>query len=72
MQMGAREGGFAMIVNGLAFPYGYGVVMGVIIRLRELVCVCMGLALMKIGNRTPVKPSQPTTNLSEKNELENL
>lgn len=72
MQMGAREGGFAMIVNGLAFPYGYGVVMGVIIRLRELVCVCMGLALMKIGNRTPVKPSQPTTNLSEKNEMENL
>ena len=52
LQLGAREGGFAMIVNGLSFPYSYGVFMGIIIRLRELVCVFLGLALMKIYNKT--------------------
>lgn len=52
LQLGAREGGFAMIVNGLSFPYSYGVFMGIIIRLRELVCVFLGLVLMKVYNKT--------------------
>lgn len=51
LQLGAREGGFAMVINGLSFPSGYGVILGLIIRLRELVCVCLGLLLMKFGNR---------------------
>lgn len=51
LQLGAREGGFAMVVKGLSFPFAYGVFLGLIIRLRELVCICIGLALMKVGNR---------------------
>ena len=51
LQLGAREGGFAMIVKGLSFPFSYGVFLGLVIRLRELVCICIGLLLMKFGNK---------------------
>ena len=50
LQLGAREGGFALIVKGLSFSYQYGVFLGLVIRLRELVCICIGLLLMKVGN----------------------
>lgn len=53
MQLGAREGGFAMAASGLAITAGIGVSMGLLIRLRELVCVVIGLALIKIGNKYP-------------------
>jgi hypothetical protein len=51
MQLGAREGGFAMAASGLTITAGIGVSMGLLIRLRELVCVIIGLALIKIGNK---------------------
>lgn len=50
MQLGGREGGFAMATGGLALSAGVGVSLGLLIRLRELVCVVVGLALMKVGN----------------------
>lgn len=51
MQVGGREGGFALAVGGLAMPYAYGVYMGLIMRVRELIWVIIGIGLMKIGNR---------------------
>lgn len=54
MQLGGREGGFAMATGGLALSAGIGVSLGLLIRLRELVCVIIGLALMKIGNKKEV------------------
>lgn len=54
MQLGAREGGFALAVGGLALPYAYGVYMGLIMRLRELIWVIVGIGLMKLGNRNVV------------------
>ena len=51
MQLGAREGGFVMSVALLSIPYSYGVFMALLIRIRELVCVIIGIALMKIGNK---------------------
>lgn len=52
MQLGGREGGFALATGGLSLTAGVGVSLGLLIRLRELVCVIVGLALMKItGNR---------------------
>ena len=58
MQLGAREGGFAMAAGGLMLTAGVGVSLGLLIRLRELVCVVVGLALMKVGNRpSQVSPS---------------
>jgi hypothetical protein len=50
MQLGAREGGFAMAAGGLMLTAGVGISLGLLIRLRELVCVIIGLALMKVGN----------------------
>ncbi|MBO5699739.1 MAG: flippase-like domain-containing protein [Bacteroidaceae bacterium] len=52
MQLGAREGGFAMAANGLSLTAGIGVSMALLIRLRELVCIAIGLLLIKIGNKS--------------------
>lgn len=51
MQLGAREGGFVMSVALLSIPYSYGVFMALLIRIREVVCIILGIALMKIGNK---------------------
>ena len=51
MQLGAREGGFVMSVALLSIPYSYGVFMALLIRIREVVCVILGIALMKVGNK---------------------
>lgn len=51
MQLGAREGGFVMSVALLSIPYSYGVFMALLIRIREVVYVIIGIALMKIGNK---------------------
>lgn len=51
MQMGAREGGFALAVGGLALSGAYGVYTSLIIRLREVVWIIAGILLMKFGNQ---------------------
>lgn len=50
MQLGAREGGFALAVGGLAIPSAFGVYTGLITRVRELVWITIGVLLMKVGN----------------------
>ncbi len=57
MQLGAREGGFAMSVSALALSGAFGVYTGLITRVRELIWIIIGLALMKVGNKTT--PQQP-------------
>lgn len=51
MQMGTREGGLALVVDSLNMHGIYGVLTGLITRLRELVWVCIGLLLIRIGNK---------------------
>ena len=51
MQLGGREGGFALAVSGLSMSGAYGVYTALITRLREMVWIVIGLALMKIGNK---------------------
>lgn len=51
MQLGGREGGFALAVNGIAVSGAYGVYAALITRVREMVWIIIGLALMKIGNK---------------------
>lgn len=51
MQLGGREGGFALAVGGLSLSGAYGVYTALITRVRELVWIMIGLVLMKIGNR---------------------
>jgi hypothetical protein len=50
MQLGAREGGLALAVAGLAIPSAFGVYTGLLTRVRELIWIVIGVALMKVGN----------------------
>ena len=51
MQLGGREGGFALAVSGLSLSGAYGVYAALITRGRELFWIVVGLALMKVGNK---------------------
>ncbi len=55
MQLGAREGGFALSASGLSIPSAFGVYTGLITRVRELIWIIIGVMLMKVGNGTPNK-----------------
>ena len=50
MQLGAREGGFALAVSGLSLSGAFGVYTSLITRVRELIWIAIGVILMKIGN----------------------
>ena len=52
MQLGAREGGFALATGGLAISSAFGVYTGLITRVRELIWIVIGVLLMKLGNGT--------------------
>ena len=62
MQLGAREGGFALAVGGLALSPAFGLYMSLITRVRELFWIAVGVLLMKVGNRR-VRPDEPKTEL---------
>ena len=51
MQLGGREGGFALAVGGLSLSGAFGVYTALITRVRELFWIVIGLLLMKIGNK---------------------
>ncbi len=53
MQMGAREGGLALIADILHIRGAYGVLTGLLTRVRELVWIAIGLLLIKVGNKPP-------------------
>jgi len=57
MQLGAREGGFALAVSGLALSGAFGVYTGLIARVREVLWIVIGVLLMKVGNAKAVKRS---------------
>lgn len=50
MEMGTREGGFALITHTLHLNKANGVLTGLVTRIREIVWIAIGLALMKVGN----------------------
>ena len=54
MEMGTREGGFALITGGLHMRQANGVLTGLVTRIREMIWITVGLLLMKVGNRKPV------------------
>mgnify|MGYP002620020567 FL=1 len=49
MEMGTREGGFALAVGGLAMSGVFGVLAGLLTRIRELIWVAIGIGLIKVG-----------------------
>ncbi|MBR1683119.1 MAG: flippase-like domain-containing protein [Bacteroidaceae bacterium] len=50
LQLGGREGGFALSTAQLGLTGGTGLFISIICRVRELFFTCIGLALMKVGN----------------------
>ena len=50
LQMGTREGGFALSIGGLSIPSAFGLYTSLITRVRELVWIIIGVLLMKVGN----------------------
>lgn len=50
MQLGGREGGFALAVTGLSMSGAYGVYTALLTRVREIVWIVIGLILIRIGN----------------------
>ncbi len=51
MQMGTREGGLAIVTDGMHMHGAYGVLTGLITRLRELIWISVGLLLIRVGNK---------------------
>ena len=51
MQLGGREGGFALAVAGLSLSGAFGVYAALLTRVRELFWIVVGLVLVKIGNK---------------------
>ena len=50
LQLGGREGGFAISTSSLSLPSEVGFFISIICRVRELVWTAIGLLLLKIGN----------------------
>ena len=51
MQLGGREGGFALAVAGLSLSGAFGVYAALLTRVRELFWIIVGLVLVKFGNK---------------------
>lgn len=51
MQMGTKEGGLAIVTGVMHMSGAYGVLTGLVTRLRELFWIAIGLLLIRIGNK---------------------
>ncbi len=59
MQLGTREGGLALALQSVGFAAASGIFIGVVMRIRELVWILIGLAIMgKSGNGKLKNPVQ--------------
>lgn len=60
LQLGGREGGFALSVSGLGMTPGIGIFVSIICRVRELFWTTIGILLMRIPNPRPKHaPTEP-------------
>ena len=55
LQLGGREGGFLMSVNGLGMTASAGIFVALIVRVRELIWTAIGLLLIKLGKANSPK-----------------
>ena len=66
LQLGGREGGFAMSVAQMGMTADIGMFVSIICRVRELFFTALGLLLMKVGNQCPNAQSSSLTEESQK------
>ena len=55
LQLGGREGGFAMSAAGLSLTAGAGVFVALIVRLRELIWTAVGLLLINMEKKSQIE-----------------
>ena len=53
LQLGGREGGFLMSINGLGMTASAGIFVALIVRVRELVWTGIGLLFIKLNRHNP-------------------
>ena len=53
MQLGVQEGGFVVSIALLGFAPSLGIFVCIICRVREIIWIALGLALMRIGEKHP-------------------
>lgn len=58
LQMGGRESGFLMSATGLSMSTNAGILVALIVRLRELIWVAVGLLLIKVSGRNATPANQ--------------
>ena len=51
LQLGGREGGFMMSTTGLALTTNAGILVALIVRIRELIWTAIGLLLIKLDKK---------------------
>ena len=51
MQLGVQEGGFAISTAAMGLSVEQGFFVSIICRVREIIWIIIGIALMKIGNK---------------------
>lgn len=61
LQLGGREGGFAMSVAQIGMTADIGMFVSIICRVRELFWTAIGLLLMKVGNKLPISETTEQT-----------
>ena len=61
LQLGGREGGFAMSVAQMGMTADIGMFVSIICRVRELFWTAIGLLLMKVGNKLPISETTEQT-----------
>ena len=61
LQLGGREGGFAMSVAQMGMTADIGMFVCIICRVRELFWTAIGLLLMKVGNKLPISETTEQT-----------
>jgi hypothetical protein len=62
MQIGTREGGFALALRALSLPAGLGIYVSLVTRVRELFWMGVGILLMKVKMRTNYLVAKTTQN----------
>jgi hypothetical protein len=63
LQLGGREGGFLISVNGLGMTASEGIFVALLVRLRELIWTGIGLLLIKLEKKSTFPREKETENV---------
>ncbi|MEH6307629.1 lysylphosphatidylglycerol synthase transmembrane domain-containing protein [Olivibacter sp. CPCC 100613] len=66
MQLGTREGGLALALKSVGMPASAGIFIGIIMRIREVVWIMIGLALMRMS-KTKAEPNETLEEVNNMN-----